>query len=394
MLHDSLAGARPYIIDFGSLKRRGTTRKIRDDIRNLAMHLAEMANQIYSVTEPRSHYDDSVLAACEVLLAEMSDDDPLRRPEDPGPLLDQFDAHVTRGSLKQELTRPFDFGNAEEVMDNALLQKLAAKSFPWRQHIESSANMLVIGPRGCGKTTVFRSASFVCIADAGEIDDAIARQYIGLYISCNKDFRQRFSSLPGESLTRLGDEIRHYFALLVLRELTSSVWSCWQHERISPGDVAKYAHFVRTRARIELPDTTQPEAILREIETSVARSIHAARMAIWGGEQINGALDQGFLADVARFTHTELSPFAGKVLFLFVDDYTERKVPREAQRALNHILFVPNSDYKVKISSEVFGVTPDQTVRSFILICRLTHRRPSWKKSSTTALRSVATPVA
>ncbi len=40
--------------------------------------------------------------------------------------------------------------------------------------------------------------------------------------------------------------------------------------------------------------------------------------------------------------------------------------PKEAQQALNHILFVPNASYKCKISSEVFGVTPDQTFGAFL----------------------------
>ncbi|MGE0759478.1 MAG: hypothetical protein AB7O38_20845, partial [Pirellulaceae bacterium] len=56
----------------------------------------------------------------------------------------------------------------------------------------------------------------------------------------------------------------------------------------------------------------------------------------------------------------------GKTLYLFVDDYTEGKVPKEVQQSLNHILFVPNSAYKCKISSEVFGVPLDETFGNFL----------------------------
>jgi hypothetical protein len=86
-------------------------------------------------------------------------------------ILDHFERSFGHGAVRQQLIHPFDFGNAEEVMDNSLLYSLAAKTFPWRDQIESSSHLLVIGPRGCGKTTVFRSLSFKCLADADQIDD-------------------------------------------------------------------------------------------------------------------------------------------------------------------------------------------------------------------------------
>lgn len=366
IIHETLAAARPYVIDFGSTKPRGTTKKVRDDIRQLASHISDIANAVSSRMSARTRYEENVLAAVESLLAHMSDDDPLRRPDDARELLEQFDSYFTRGSLKQTLTHPFDFGNAEEVLDNQLLYMLAAKSFPWSDRLESSAHLLVIGPRGCGKTTVFRAMSFFCLAEAGEIDNALGRPYVGLYISCNKEFRQRFSALPGDILRERASDLRHYFNLLVVRELTSALLACTRAERLAEADVRTYRRFLGSYNLCDSVGHPDPEVSLQQVHAAIVRALHHGRSLIAQGAPSDTLTDQGFVADLAFFINGQLSPFLGKVVYLLVDDYTERKVPREVQQALNHILFVPNSLYKAKISSEVFGVAPDDSFGAFL----------------------------
>jgi hypothetical protein len=287
----------------------------------------------------------------------------MRRPEDAKDILGRFERSFAHGAVRQQLTHPFDFGNAEEVMDNSLLYSLAAKTFPWRDQIESSSHLLVIGPRGCGKTTVFRSMSFTCLADADQINDALARPYLGLYISCNKEFRQRFSAIDRAILLARQDDVRHYFNLIVLRELATALTACAEKNHLLDTDLSAVNVFLRTYIPSLVATALSNPA---DLEARVTRALNDARMAIWSGTAIAEPTTQGFLADLATFVASQLDPFRGKTLYLFVDDYTEGKVPREAQRAINHILFVPNSAYKCKISSEVFGVTLDETFGNFL----------------------------
>jgi len=365
-VHDSLTGIRPSLIDFGSAKKRGPTKKKRDDIRNLAMHIAQILNLIDMQQTAKTRHEDHILAACQSLHAVMSDDDPMRQVDKASDLLDHFDRYFTCETFKQTLERPFDFGNAEEVIDNTLLHRLAAKSFPWRDKIECSANILLIGPRGCGKTTVFRSMSFNCLADAGEIVNALSRPYVGLYISCNKEFRQRFSAINPEILQRRESEIRHYFNFLVLREFINSLISCYKESHLGESDIRKFLTFLSEQAGVEVDVKYSSIDALYETEGVIVRKLDSVRIKIWNDQSCDNLSEQGFVYDLAKFSGEKIEPFQGKLLYLFVDDYTERKIAREAQRAINHILFVPNGIYKSKISSEVFGVPPDQTFGNFL----------------------------
>lgn len=367
MLHTPLNGKlRPYLIDFGSAKPLGHTKKARDDIRNLASQIAAIANAVHQRQAVRTAYEERILSACEGLLSSLADDDPLRRPSDARDVFDRFKRSFEQGAPRQKLKHPFDFGNAEEVMDNSLLYSLSAKSFPWRDQIEASSHLLVIGPRGCGKTTVFRSLSFKCLADAGKLTDALSRTYVGLYISCNKEFRQRFSALDRDVLTRRQDDIRHYFHMVVLREFLSSLNSCAVSSLLLETDRQAVVAFIRTETH--LLDGAPESAWIDwpAIESLVTREVNRARMALWNDRDNEHKTTQGFLSDLATLCATQIGPFVGKSLYIFVDDYTEGKVPKDAQRALNHILFVPNSEYKCKISSEVFGVTLDETYGNFL----------------------------
>ena len=366
MLRDSTIGCRPTLIDFGSTKPIGQSKKERDDIRNFASHVARMSNILEEQPTPRTKYDELVLKACRGLLAKISDDDPMRRPNDAYEVLEQFESSFQIGEVKQTLQRPFDFGNAEEILDNELLHNLAAKHFPWRDKIESSANLLIIGPRGCGKTTVFRSMSFNCLADAGLSEEVLSKNYIGLYISCNKEFRQRFSSLDRELLMRRGAELRHYFNLLVAREFVTALDACDGIGRLGETDIRAVQQFLSARIGIEAGQSTYPKTILSDIQSTVVRLIYDARLAILEDRSVEKITDQSFVADLAELANNHITPFHGKVLYLFVDDYTVGKVPKEAQQSLNHILFVPNALYKTKISAEVFGLVTDQTFSTFL----------------------------
>ncbi len=194
--------------------------------------------------------------------------------------------------------------------------------------------------------------------------DALSAPYLGLYISCTLEFRQRFSAIDKKVLKNRQDDIRHYFNLIVLRELASVFVALEQENQLLDADFGAFLNFLKTHANeLNINDEFNGST---EVEAEITNAIYEARLSILNGSALVSRTTQGFVGDVAEFVSSRISLFVGKTLYLFVDDYTELKVPREAQDALNHILFVPNSQYKCKVSSEVFGLTHDETVGSFL----------------------------
>ena len=142
--------------------------------------------------------------------------------------------------------------------------------------------------------------------------------------------------------------------------------SCHKAKRLVESDITKFLAFLNAQTNRDWNIKCSGLDALHEIEGIVVREIDSVRMKIWNDKACENLSEQSFISDLAIFGSEEISPFHGKTLYLFVDDYTERKIPREAQLAINHILFVPNGIYKSKVSSEVFGVPPDQTFGNFL----------------------------
>jgi serine/threonine protein kinase len=365
LVHPTPIGLRVFIIDFGNAKKPDQSSKQPDDIRTLALHLANLTNLVQA-RSGMSAADERIVASCQGLISRMIDDDPLRRPEDSEELLNSFASNTWPNQITQLLKTPFDFGNAEELLDNKLLKNLSSKQFPWFDRIESSSHVLVIGPRGCGKTTVFRSLSFSCNADAGLLGEAISKPYVGLYISCTKEFRQKFSTLSAERLRSRHAELRHYFNLLIAREATIALKALIVGDLLNQTEISQYTAFLEERLHISKLALSQGITQLQSLESQIVHELLRTRDSINSREPLSEVSDQSFVSDLADFFRDVLIAFAGKVLFLFIDDYTEKKVPAEAQRALNPILFVPNSSFKCKISSEVFGVVFDESLGNFL----------------------------
>ena len=70
-----------------------------------------------------------------------------------------FTVH-TFGSARRKLVTPFDYLSCEQIGEShALLKELYSDKMVGLRAIEERNNLVLTGPRGCGKTTVFRSLS-------------------------------------------------------------------------------------------------------------------------------------------------------------------------------------------------------------------------------------------
>ena len=138
----------------------------KDDYDQLAIVLRELLENVnYSSEDPRGKYAFNLLNnhfLARHLCERDTTRDPLarqtRRLYDRLETIDNEFANIRRQSTKVKLVTPFDFLSYEQIGEShSLLKALYSRLFLGLHQIESKNNLVLTGPRGCGKTTVFKA---------------------------------------------------------------------------------------------------------------------------------------------------------------------------------------------------------------------------------------------
>ena len=108
--------------------------------------------------------------------------------------------------------------------------EMFAKSCPWLEKAVSADPCLITGPRGCGKSTMFRWMSLKAhLAD--QVAELEEFNVAGFYISCASDLQNRFDWITTSDLAeKYNREIIHYFNLLLAREVVLTLNALADHE--------------------------------------------------------------------------------------------------------------------------------------------------------------------
>src|SRR5438876_5090252 len=142
----------------------------------------------------------------------------------PKKIREHFELAFTRASQEAgerpvTLVSPFEFLSAEHITDDRLLVRIFAKSCPWLEKVSGPDPCLLTGPRGCGKSTIFRWLSLRAHLQKPAPEVEMLR-LSGFYLSCSTDLQSRLAWIKTEALAkRFEREIVHYFNLLAAREI-------------------------------------------------------------------------------------------------------------------------------------------------------------------------------
>ena len=212
---------------------------------------------------------------------------------------------------------------------------------------------VVTGPRGCGKTMLFRRLSERLVVECGEVVALPTRgQFIALYVNAN-DFADVFTRFP-ERPTQ-DDEARLicYANLCILADLLAV-----QSARAGRlGERAPDA-FLSLVQRWLVPET---DVVLVEGEDRLERYRTVLEQIKW--KFLNRSAVHAFPGYAELSQHRWLQRFVQQVrascpwidnrsMLLFIDDYSTPRVSVPMQRVLNRLFLQRSPDFLAKLATE------------------------------------------
>lgn len=377
---DDLRQVSVVIIDLGSLKPMDQpTAKSKDDYLSLVDLLTQMHNTLWRqrslvAAHPLFFRKLSRIIQC------MTDDDRARFYPNLSDLAQDFQqlresvAHGESSATTREF-RPFEAISAEHLADDKVLLQLFQGGLPWFADVLAPKPIVLTGPRGCGKSMLFRymAVSTQINSDA----DPYASNRLagfGVYIGCATHLQNHLLWIarePGRAQL-LAPPISAYFQLVVLRELVRSIGLAEKDERfgrffdLRPSQLSEWINWIdhHFEQSIETSRTSAESRLLHFAEDLDRSRVQIHREMLYARPPTIQLAD-GFLGDVTAKL-VELCPHLKQhpVVFL-LDDYTDTRINPEIQKILNKVVFERRSSHYFKISCERFGfkIPDDQGAR-------------------------------
>ena len=355
---------RIKIVDNGSMKSGEIpTKKEKDDHGNFVAHLVEISNVIRS-KRSMSIRDRRFLSSSDQLIQNMVDrGQPLR---DPRQIVELFDLAYTRATsptieAKPELLSPFEFISAEHIADDRLLLQIFAKTCPWLEKVAGPDPCLISGPRGCGKSTIFRWLSLKPHLHKPATELSSFR-LAGFYISCSTDLQNRVGWIRTEALAkRFAREIVHYFNLLATREVVQTLALITERDDresywgLGPSQEQALHTFVLQRLHLSSYPLMQGISRFAQLMEIIEQEMFVTHSLMMEGLNVEHPSRETMLGDLSSRLVQVIPRFKEMRITFLVDDFSLHRIPEPVQKILNRIIWERRSTHIFKLSSEKFG---------------------------------------
>ncbi len=364
------------IIDMGSLKDYDNPLKKSklgfDDLKRFCIHLIELSNRLLfenNIRRPISRKEKLYRSVIKKILPQILEDDYNISLHDPEKIQEVFLNEFAMSLKNREenissIDTPFDYISADHIGSDVLLNELFATSCPWLSEVKNNTPVLLTGPRGCGKSMIFRWLSFKSILARKDFDSINSASIIGFYLSCSADLRNRFSLYDTVNKTaQAKEEIVHYFNLLLTREIayTLSLMSQYKnHEEVfglSQIVEKEIYSFIVKSLNLEKTKTylqgTKPFEHLYDI---IIREMNDCYRYMLKRTKVPAPTSLSYISDLTSFLKKKITFFSKRTITFLLDDYSLHRISEPVQIILNPVLWERQANHIFKVSSEKFGM--------------------------------------
>ena len=348
------------VTDFGIAELTGNAQS--NDYLGVARVLKSLLQCInYQELQPRDRYAFEVLRN-DFLGRHLIETDPTadalatnpRKLQDKLDGVDEMFSAANKAHTDTQMVTPFDYPNCEQ-MGNAhlLIRNLYSDRLLGLSEIQARSNLVLTGPRGCGKTTVFRALS-LDYAMSVEADRPSGIGYIGIYYRCDDlyfsfpryelpkrtealDIPMHFviASLVAETLRHVGEWGRRHFAE--------------EFEKREPKIARRISAILGLEARTGVR-LDRFSLLASQIAKERARAARKQRFC--EVEPIDGYVGPNALLRCCTELRSGLSFLRERPFFYFIDDYSTPKISEPLQHNLNRLFMHRHADVFFKLSTE------------------------------------------
>lgn len=361
------------IIDMGSLKPYDSPlTKPKDDYGRFTEHLIVLRNaMLFNSDNQRKPFcliQKRFRKEMIPLLNSMLEEDKQIALFEPSKIKEQFEHAYIRvlhpeREIELKLEDPFDYVSAEHIASDKLLVKLFAETCPWLKDVTSPNPVLLTGPRGCGKSTLFRRLSLKALLFKSP-EDIINSRIAGFYISCSADFRNRFGWITSETVAKkFQKEIIHYFNLLLSREIVTTLFYISQREDRTTifgfGEVQeKEIHdFLMDKLDIKKEEILRLQGVtyLEHLLDIIEFQMNFCYEKFLRGYNLEFTTSTSFLADLTKFLKNKIEHFKDRTITFLLDDFSVHRISGPIQLILNPIIWDRQPTHIFKLSAEKYG---------------------------------------